>query len=154
MPVSTSPSKGLIRSFSDGFRPDRKRRFVALDIAPVQIRLQDQCPDRGTSESRQSRRILFRIENHSSLTFANKPAGEFKIYKPELVYNSSKKYAVRFILHSLFPDRQPYHSAYITRQSFVDMAIRCSNLNPALPWRSSPISEVTERLTAYHPERR
>ena len=34
--------------------------------------------------------FYFGLENYSSLTFANKPAGEFKVYKPELVYNSSK----------------------------------------------------------------
>ena len=34
--------------------------------------------------------FYFGLENYSSLTFANEPAGEFKLYKPELVYNSSK----------------------------------------------------------------
>ena len=51
--------------------------------------------------------FYFGLENHSSLTFANKPAGKFKIYKPELVYNSSKSTLSGSFYTPYFPTDSP-----------------------------------------------
>lgn len=51
--------------------------------------------------------FYFGLENYSSLTFANKPAGEFKIYKPELVYNSSKNTLSGSFYTPYFPTDSP-----------------------------------------------